>query len=95
MSISRGSGYKGSPELMNSGANGNVELIPPKPYNGKNYSFYSFEFECDTKPVVVKINGEQICLQHGTFSMGTQDAPIFSFMVVTPNVEFTWIGAYV
>lgn len=92
--MSRGNGYKGSEEIMNSGAQGNMEIIP---FNnrGKKYSFYTFQFKSKVSPVTVKINNEQICLDDDTFSMGRDDCPISSFVVVTPNVQFTWIGAFV
>ena len=92
--MSRGSGYKGSPSVMNSGAEGNMEIIPLNNRNRK-YSFYTFQFKAKVAPVTVEINGERICLDDTVFSMGKDDAPISSFVVVTPNVEFTWIGAYI
>ena len=92
--MSRGSGYKGSPAVMNSGAQGEMEIIPLNS-RGKNYSFYTFQFKSKVSPVTVKINNEQICLDDDTFSMGKDDAPIHSFVVVTPNVQFTWIGAFI
>lgn len=86
-----GSGYMGSPELMNSGA-GNLEIVP----KNKGLSFYKFEFVCpNVQEVVVKINNsEPICLGNGYFATEHVDANIHSFIVVTPDIDFYWYGAY-
>ena len=89
-----GSGYKGSSELLNSDL-GNYELIPVKPNSDKRYSFYKFEFKSMTSPLTVKINEETIYLHNGYFSIDRYDSPIYSFIVIDENIDFSWIGAYV
>lgn len=91
-----GSGFKGSPELLNSDE-GNYEIIPqPESSNDKRYLFYKFEFICkENKEVTVQINnGEPIVLWNGYFSTDRSDAEIHSFKIATPNVDFYWYGAY-
>ena len=91
-----GSGYMGSPELMNSG-DGNLEIVPQSTNDGGNkYSFYKFEFVSpEIREVTVRINnGEPICLCSGYFTTEPSDAEINSFIIETPNVDFYWYGAY-
>ncbi|GIN23137.1 hypothetical protein [Siminovitchia fordii] len=94
--IRLGSGYLGSPSLMNSGE-GSFQVIPNPPENwSMKYNFYKFEFACpNIQEVTVKINeGEPICLGNGYFATEYYDAPIWSFVVVDPDVDFYWYGAY-
>lgn len=84
-----GSGYLGSSELVNSGS-GEFEIVPNKK------SFYKFEFVSPAgDAVTVKINNsDEICLWNGYFNIDKNDAPIHSFVIVTPAVDFYWYGAY-
>ncbi len=91
-----GIGYKGSSSLMNSGE-GNFQVIPSPPSHWTvGYNFYKFEFISKTQSeVVVKINNEEeIVLSNGYFTIEPYDAPIWSFVVVTPSVDFYWTGGY-
>ena len=89
-----GAGYKGSPDLMNSG-DGNFEIIPTNPNSNKRFNFYKFSFKSRTVPIQFKINnGETIFLDEPIFSIDRYDSPIHSFVVVSENVDFSWIGAY-
>lgn len=89
-----GAGYEGSEDLMNSGA-GNLEIIPNKPDSDKKYNFYKFSFKSRTVPFKFKINNEKIIfLDEPIFSIDRYDSPIHSFVVLSENVDFTWIGAY-
>lgn len=70
---------------------GKVELIP-KVSRGRRYVYKTFNFKCDTANVEVKINNEKYNLMHGEFISEVYDAPVYSFIVVTPNVQYTWRG---
>lgn len=85
-----GIGYKGSSNLINSGE-GDFQVIP-----SSGYSFYKFEFLAKNETeVTVKINNEvPIMLAHGRFTMDFIDAPIWSFIVIDPDVDFYWCGAH-
>lgn len=91
-----GNGYKGSSSLMNSGE-GNFQVVPPSPDKWTvGYNFYKFEFMTKIAgEVTVKINNEEpILLSNGHFSIDYIDSPIWSFIVIDPNVDFYWYGAY-
>ena len=89
-----GIGYEGSEELMNSGE-GNLEIIPTKPGSNKRYNFYKFSFKSRTVPFKFRINNEKtIFLDEPIFSIDRHDSPIHSFVVLSDNIDFSWVGAY-
>jgi hypothetical protein len=90
-----GSGYFGSATPTSSV--GNDELIQQhKPSSFTSFSTYRFEF-ANVQACAVKINGatDAIWLNANQgFTSRHYDAPISTFVVVTPSVQHTYIGRY-
>ncbi len=92
----KGSGYLGSESPISS-EEGNYQIIPDSPDHWTSgYKFYKFEFKTiEPTEVIVRINdGNPIYLNDGYFATEIGDAPINSFVVLTPETEFTWLGGY-
>lgn len=81
------SGYLGSSSIVTS--QGNDEIVP------QGLSFYKFSF-LNYSACTVKINNsDPIYLAEGQgFSSDIHDAKITSFIIVEPNIQYNWIGAY-
>ena len=90
----KGTGYLGSPALMESKAN--EEVITKKPDDwSQGYVCYKFEFDND-QDCTVTINGKNtIFIRAGRgFITTPEDAPITSFVIKEPRVAYTWAAAY-
>jgi hypothetical protein len=73
-----------------------MEIVPAKPVNwSSGYQFYKFDF-ANQQDCQIQVNGgSPIFLRAGQgFSSNINDAAISSFIVVTANVQFNWIGHY-
>ncbi len=68
------------------------ELITQENYSEKKCGYQIFEFVCN-KPVKVKINGYEYCLDDGYFYCTACDLPVYSFEVLTSNVHYKWNGS--
>lgn len=90
-----GSGYFGSSTLLTS--TGNNELIQQhKPSSYTSFETYKFSF-FNNSACTIKINdsNDEIYLKANQgFSSEYYDAPIYSFIIVTSNVQYNYIGAY-
>jgi hypothetical protein len=86
----KGKGYAG-----NSGTStANQELIVNLSGWTKAPEYYRFSFIND-QDCTVKVNGNTIPLRAGQgFESGKDDASIKSFILVTANVSFSFVGAY-
>lgn len=80
-----GASYYGSSTLEKS--TGSQELVP------RGVVFYKFSFK-PFQDCTVRINDSEpiLILSETGFSMDEVDAYIHSFVVVEPDIEFTWIG---
>lgn len=94
MSYIKGSGYIGSPSIQVSAANQEIIPSPPSHWTTK-YNFYKFSFY-NEQSCTVRINGgNPIFLRANQgFNIDLHDAPIWSFVIVEPNIHYNWIGAY-
>jgi hypothetical protein len=72
----------------------NQELIvPPAGWNVKPV-FYKISFYNKT-PCHIKINGNQIYLREEQgFESDTNDALIYSFVIVESGIDYNFVGAY-
>ncbi|AKO91893.1 hypothetical protein BEH_07125 [Priestia filamentosa] len=90
-----GSGYAGSENVTTSVAN--HEIVPPTPSNYVNVkrSFYKLSLTV-LQDAHIKINGGAPILlkANQSFEMDRFDAVIYSLVIVEPNIEFQWMGAY-
>lgn len=94
MALRLGSGYIGSTEVQVSTAN--QEVVPPKEEGWTHgYNFYKFAFYND-QDCSVKINNKNTIFLRATqgFSMDQVDSPIFSFVIIEPNISYNFIGTY-
>ena len=84
--------FKGSETLETSKANHEVVPLAPSDWTAERYTFKEFSF-INMMPCVVKINGS-----NGIFLNTEQGFDykkgIKSFIVVTPNVQYTYLGEY-
>jgi len=91
----RGSAWLGSPSILTSTAN--KELVPPSPAGWVNMKlgFYKFDFR-NLQACTVKINdGAPIYLDaEQGFNSSSEDAIIYSFVIVETNIQYQWVGAY-
>ncbi|WP_182004768.1 hypothetical protein [Priestia aryabhattai] len=90
-----GNGWLGSSAITSSIAN--MELVPPSPSNWMNMKlgFYKFELR-NLQACTVKINGGSpiyLDVEQG-FISNSEDAMIYSFVIVEPNIQYQWLGAY-
>jgi hypothetical protein len=94
MSYIIGSGYIGSLSVQVSTANQEIIPSPPSHWSTK-YKLYKFSFY-NEQNCTVKINGgSPIFLRANQgFNIDLHDAPIYSFVIVEPNISYNWIGAY-
>lgn len=96
MGFRLGNGYIGSDSVKTSSAN--QEIIPTPPAQlgwTTKYNLYKMSF-MNNQSCTVKINnGDPIYLEAGMgFESNQVDSPIWSFVIITNNVQFYWIGAY-
>lgn len=87
-----GSGYDATDSIKTSTEN--VELIV-KPKGSSSYQFYKFSFK-NYDPCVVLINGKTRAYLNELdgFEMDRFDNPLFSFIVETPNVRYTFLAGH-
>lgn len=86
--------YKGCSTLMTSTAN--QEIVPEIPdTDGVRYTFTSFSF-FNLEDVQVIINNDEThyFVAKTGFQTNSLNTRINSFVIVTPNVNFTWIAEY-
>jgi len=93
--MQKGSGWQGSPRIETSTAY--KEIVPSTPSGWVNMKlgFYKFQFR-NLQDCTVKINdGNPILLiaEQG-FNSKSEDATIYSFVIIEPNIQYQWIGAY-
>ncbi|MED3912668.1 hypothetical protein P4597_26635 [Peribacillus simplex] len=90
-----GSGYLGSPTILKSTSNQQCLPNPPASWS-KGYNLYKFSFSNPNQPCTVKVNeGDPIYIAAGSgFNTDYYDSPIWSFVVIEPNIDFYWVGAY-
>ena len=86
--IQFGSGYDGTDSIKTS--TNDTELVV-KPIGKSVYQLYKFSFK-NYDPCVVLINGETRAFldELDGFEMDHRDAPIFSFIIETANVKYTY-----
>jgi len=85
----------GSATLLTSVANTQVIPVPPVDWVNAYYAFYKFVFTNDIA-CTIKINGgDPIYLAAGQgFTVDKGDLVVTSFVIVTANVKYTWVGYY-
>lgn len=86
--------YKGSSSVLTSAAN--EEVVPEAPSNWTlGYRFYKFSFINKNACVIKVNNGEEIYLEtEQGFESDKDDQEVGSFVIVTPDTQYTWIGAW-
>ena len=90
-----GNGYLGSESLITSTENYEVVPNTPDGWSDERYSFYKFSFINKTDCTIRINGGNPIFLEKNQgFEANKGDAKINSFVIVEPDVEFNWIGAY-
>ena len=90
-----GSGYLGSSDILKS--NANEEVIPMRPEGHTvPYSFYKFTFSNPNQPCRVRINGgAPIYIDTGNgVSIDYVDAPIWSFIILEPDIDYNWFAGH-
>ncbi|MEI2464980.1 hypothetical protein [Niallia taxi] len=89
-----GSNFIGSSKLTTSTEMHQVVPSPPTHWS-KGYNFYRFSFH-NTIPCTVKINEDEPIFLRGRQGFNTDyyDAPIRSFVIIEPGVQFNWVAGY-
>lgn len=89
-----GSNFIGSSKITTSEANHQVVPSPPSNWS-KGYNFYRFTFH-NTTPCTVKINDDSPIFLRGGQGINTDiyDAPIRSFVIIEPGIQFNWMAGY-
>jgi len=99
MGLQVGAGYFGDATLQSSTPN--VEIIQPfKPANyttAITFAAYKFTFaNQDACSVLINDSTDPIYLADSQgFSMGYEDAPIYSFKIVEAGITYNCVGAYI
>lgn len=97
MSQRIGSGYIGSSGILTSTANQEIIPTPPAELGWTlKYNLYKFSFVPLQSCQVQINNGQSIYIDadSGGFFTDHIDAPIWSFKIITPSIQFYWVGAY-
>lgn len=88
-------GYLGSPSILISTSNEEILPSAPESWTDDRYTLYALSFLNKTLCTVIINNGNPIHLEANQgFKSTKDDAPIESFVIVTPNIQYSWIGAY-
>lgn len=86
----KGRGYDGGSGTSTS----NKQLII-NPAGWTKYELYEFSFlNTQACTVIVNKSNPIPCPANVGFQIDDNDAPIYSFIIVEPNVEYTWRGKY-
>ena len=89
-----GYGYLGTSRVETSSAN--QEIIPASPSDWTvKYQIHKFSFiNYDETNVIINGTTNILLGVNEGFEMSYQDAPIYSFVIVNPNVRYKFIASY-
>jgi len=85
--------FKGSETIETSKANHEVIPLTPSIWTDERYTFKQFSF-INKMPCIVKINGSDAIFLDTEQGFDYNKGGIKSFIIVTPNVQYTYLGEY-